>query len=142
MKEVFIICRASEIPDSQPVGFVLALAQESGAPKPWPILITRKGSNYYGFENACPHQGHRLDAKPGQFMDDGGNFLTCGHHRAQFDMDSGRCFIGPCQGQSLKPIELVVDDGDVCVAGVKLAEEDGLDLPEPDAMPDVTITAD
>jgi nitrite reductase/ring-hydroxylating ferredoxin subunit len=54
--------------------------------------------------------------------------LTCGRHRAQFDIDTGRCFIGPCQGQSLKPVMLVIDDGDVCVTGIDLADEDGLDL--------------
>ena len=142
MDELFIVCRASNIPDAQAVGFVLAQAQENGKPKPWPIIITRKGSKYNGFENVCPHGGKRIDANPGQFLDEEGNFLTCGHHRSQFDLDTGECFIGPCQGSRLKPIKLVIDDGDLCVTGVKLAEEDGLDLPEPDAMPDVTITSD
>ncbi len=141
MSELYAICRASAIADSQAVGFVLARAEESGA-KPWPILITRKGNKYFGFENACPHQGARLDANPGQFLDDDGNFLTCGRHRAQFDLDTGHCFIGPCQGQGLKPVTVVLDDGDVCISGVRLAEEDGLDIPDPDAMPEVMITPD
>jgi nitrite reductase/ring-hydroxylating ferredoxin subunit len=141
MNQLYAVCRTSVIPDSQAVGFVLALAGESG-PKPWPILITRKGSQFYGFENACPHQGVRLDARPGQFLDDDGNFLTCGTHRAQFDLDTGHCFLGPCQGQRLKPVNLIIDDGDLCVSGVQLAEEDGLDLPDSDAMPEVQITSD
>ncbi len=141
MNELFAICRTSDIGDSQAAGFVLALAEETGS-KPWPILITRKGSKFYGFENVCPHQGMRLDASPGQFLDDEGNFLTCGRHRAQFDLDTGHCFIGPCQGQRLTPIHLVVDDGDVCISGVRLAEEDGLDISDPDATPEVMITPD
>lgn len=141
MSELYAICRTSDIGDSEAAGFVLARAEESGA-KPWPILITRKGGSFYGFENACPHQGGRLDASPGQFLDDDGNFLTCGRHRAQFDLDTGHCFIGPCQGQRLTPIDLVVDDGDVCISGVRLAEEDGLDIPDLDAMPEVMITPD
>ena len=52
------------------------------------------------------------------------------------------CFIGPCQGQSLTPITLVIDDGDVCLTGVQLAEEDGLDIPDPDEIPEVMITGD
>jgi nitrite reductase/ring-hydroxylating ferredoxin subunit len=141
MNQLYAVCRTSAIPDSQAVGFVLALAGESG-PKPWPILITRKGSQFFGFENACPHQGVRLDARPGQFLDDDGNFLTCGMHRAQFDLDTGHCFLGPCQGQRLKPVNLTIDDGDLCVSGVQLAEEDGLDIPDSDAMPEVQITSD
>jgi nitrite reductase/ring-hydroxylating ferredoxin subunit len=61
-------------------------------------------------------------------MDEDGNFLTCGQHHAQFDIDSGHCFIGPCQGKQLTSVPLIIDDGDVCVTGVELAEEDGLDL--------------
>ncbi len=113
-----------------------------GGVRPWPILITRKGNNFFGFENVCPHQGLRLDTVPGEFMDEDGNFITCGNHQSQFDLDTGHCFIGPCQGQALTPIKLIVDDGDVCLTGVDLAEEDGLDIPEPDEVPEVQITSD
>jgi nitrite reductase/ring-hydroxylating ferredoxin subunit len=141
MNELYAICRTSDIADSQVAGFVLARAEESGRSR-GRFWLTRKGSKFYGFENACPHQGQRLDASPGQFLDDEGNFLTCGRHRAQFDLDTGHCFIGPCQGQRLTPIHLVVDDRDVCISGVRLAEEDGLDIPDPDATPEVMITPD
>jgi hypothetical protein len=42
----------------------------------------------------------------------------------------------------LKTIEIVIDDGDVCLTGVQLAEEDGLDLDEADGAPEVMITSD
>jgi len=127
MDELYAICRTVEIDEDQATGFWLSRRNESGDPVPWPIMITRKGNNFYGFENACPHTGERLDTSPGQFMDEDGNFLTCGRHNAQFDTDTGHCFIGPCQGKRLTAIKLVIDDGDVCVTGVELAEEDGLD---------------
>jgi nitrite reductase/ring-hydroxylating ferredoxin subunit len=101
-----------------------------------------RSNQFFGFENACPHQGWRLDTRPGEFLDGEGNFITCGNHHAQFDPDTGHCFIGPCQGQHLTPITLVIDDGDVCLTGVQLAEEDGLDIPDPDEMPEVMITRD
>lgn len=123
MDELYVICRTVEIDDGQASGFVLMRAEESGDTRPWPIIVTRKGKNFYGFENVCPHQGARLDTQPGQFLDEDGNFITCGRHQAQFDIDTGHCFIGPCQGQKLTPIKLVVDDGDVCLTGVLLAEE-------------------
>ena len=142
MNELFAICQTGEIEDGDASGFLLMRIEETGEPKPWPILITRKGNNFYGFENACPHKGERLDAETGHFLDEEGNFLTCGHHQAQFDLDTGHCFIGPCQGKKLKSIEIVIDDGDVCVTGVELAEEDGLGLEEPDDAPEVMITSD
>ena len=60
----------------------------------------------------------------GQFLDDEENFLTCGTHHAQFDLDTGDCFIGPCQGKRLPTLSLIIDDGDICITGVELAEDD------------------
>jgi len=142
MNELFAICQSGEIEDGEGTGFTLMRVDETGAVKPWPILITRKGNNFYGFENACPHQGHRLDTHPGHFMDEDGNFLSCGHHKAQFDLDTGKCFIGPCQGKALTPISIVIDDGDVCVTNVELAEDDGLEGAEGEDAPEVMITSD
>ena len=142
MIELFVICQTGEIEDGDATGFLLMRIEDTGERKPWPILITRKGNNFYGFENVCPHKGERLDAEPGQFLDAEGNFLTCGHHQAQFDLDTGHCFIGPCQGEKLKAIEIVIDNGDVCLVGVQLAEEDGLGLDEPEDAPEVMIISD
>lgn len=143
MDTLFAICATYEVDDGQASGFVLMRREADGSGKPWPILITRKGNNFYGFENACPHQGERLDARPGEFMDEEGNFLQCGRHGARFDLDTGHCFIGPCQGKSLAPIKLVIDDGDICLSGIELAEEDGLDCADPDDdVPEVQITSD
>ena len=141
MNELFAICRTNEIDDGQAMAFVLMRAEESGEAVPWPVLITRKGNQFFGFENACPHLGLRLDERPGEFLDEDANFLTCGNHHAQFDLDTGHCFIGPCQCQSLKSITLI-DDGDVCVTGAELAEEYGLDRPDPEEIPYVMITGD
>jgi nitrite reductase/ring-hydroxylating ferredoxin subunit len=109
MNELFAICRTNQIDGDQPSGFWLAVRTETGETKPWPIVIGRKGNRFFGYENVCPHTGSRLDTEHGQFLDD------------------GNCFIGPCKGQHLTPVTLVIDDGDVCVTGVELAEEDGLD---------------
>ncbi|ESS73526.1 rieske (2Fe-2S) iron-sulfur domain-containing protein [Methyloglobulus morosus KoM1] len=127
MDELYAVCRTIEVDENQAYGFWLARRGETGEAIPWPILITRKGKNFFGFENVCPHGGERLDQIPGQFMDEDGNFLTCGKHHAQFDPDTGHCFIGPCQGKQLTPVTVVIDEGDVCITGVELAEEDGLD---------------
>jgi nitrite reductase/ring-hydroxylating ferredoxin subunit len=141
MDELFAICRTFEIDDHDARGFVLKRVGKDGEGERWPIIVTRKGQVFYGFENKCPHAGERLDVNSGEFMDEAGNFLVCSKHGAQFDLDTGFCFSGACQNKSLTPIKIVVDDGDVCVTGVLLAEEDGLDLVDTDA-PEVVITGD
>ncbi len=141
MDELYAICRTFEIDDHDARGFVLKRVGANGEGERWPIVISRKGSNFYGFENLCPHAAQQLDGRSGEFMDEAGNFIVCSHHGAQFDLDTGHCFSGPCQGKALTPIQIVVDDGDVCVTGVALAEEDGLDLDET-GIPEVVITGD
>jgi nitrite reductase/ring-hydroxylating ferredoxin subunit len=141
MDELFAICRTFEIDDHDARGFVLKRVVADGESERWPIIVTRKGQVFYGFENKCPHAGERLDVNSGEFMDEAGNFLVCSKHGAQFDLDTGFCFSGACQNKSLTPIKIVVDDGDVCVTGVLLAEEDGLDLVDSDA-PEVVVTSD
>ena len=141
MDELFAICRTFEIDDHDARGFVLKRVVADGESERWPIIVTRKGQVFYGFENKCPHAGERLDVNSGEFMDEAGNFMVCSKHGAQFDLDTGFCFSGACQNKSLTPIKIVVDDGDVCVTGVELAEEDGLDLTDTDA-PEVVITGD
>lgn len=141
MEELFVICRTRDVQEDEARGFVLARLTDAGT-QPWPIFITRKAGRYYGYENSCPHGGERLDRIPGEFLDEEGNFLSCGKHHAKFDLDTGHCFIGPCQGQALAAIPLVIDDGDICITGVPLTDEDGLDIDEPDAHPEVLITPD
>lgn len=142
MNELYAICETFEIDDNDARSFVLKKAGgEDGQGVNWPIIISRKGNNFYGFENACPHQGLTLGAGGAEVMDDEGNFLVCRHHGAQFDLDSGKCFSGPCQGKNLQTIQVVVDEGDVCITGVELFEEDGLDLPDSE-VPEVVITGD
>ena len=140
MDELYAICRTHEIDDNDARGFTLKRVGENGEGVTWPIIISRKGQVFYGYENSCPHQGLGLNRGGNEFMDDEGNFIVCRHHGAQFDLDSGHCFSGPCQGKALTTIKVVVDDGDVCITGVELFEEDGLDLEDEGA--GVMITSD
>jgi nitrite reductase/ring-hydroxylating ferredoxin subunit len=79
-----------------------------------------------------PASGRQAYARrPGELMDEDGNFIACSEHNAQSDLDTGHCFTGRCQGARLTQLTLVVDDGDFCVTGVALAEEDGLDRLNP-----------
>ncbi|MCT2398901.1 Rieske (2Fe-2S) protein [Novosphingobium mangrovi (ex Huang et al. 2023)] len=141
MTELFVICETMEVQEEEVRGFVLA-RQIDGRMEPWPILITRKGGTFHAYENACPHDGARLDTGTGEFLDDEGNFLKCSVHGDLFDLDDGKCFIGPGKGGHLKRIDIIIDDGDICMIDDTLTEEDGLHLSEPDEHPEVMITSD
>ena len=78
----------------------------------------------FGYVNRCPHHGTHLDWERAQFLDPTGMRLMCGKHGALFELGSGRCSSGPCKGENLTPVALSIIDGDICITGVRLVEDD------------------
>lgn len=120
----YAICSMSDIPSQKARGFVLMRRDEDGMPRPWPIMIVRWGRKVFGYVNKCPHDGVNLDWEPGHFFDPNGTRLICGKHGALFDLGTGACVEGPCEGQGLQPIALSILDDEICVTGVTLVEDD------------------
>ncbi|PEQ11754.1 (2Fe-2S)-binding protein [Novosphingobium sp. PC22D] len=126
--DLVAICALEEIPNRRAVPFVLARRGENGGVAPYPIFVLRWGRNVRAYENRCPHQETHLDWERGEFLDGSGTRIQCGKHGALFDLGTGQCVEGPCQGESLTPIETVIDaDGDICLVDADLVEEDDFD---------------
>jgi len=87
-----------------------------------------------GWLNYCQHFTHiKLDKGSGAPMRDGE--VICANHGAHFEVDSGLCTYGPCEGAYLQAIEVAVRDGGVYLTdedyefvGVGPGEQDDLDL--------------
>ncbi len=122
----YVICAMNEIPSQKAKGFVLMRLDGDGAARPWPVLVVRWGRQVFGYVNKCPHDGVNLDWERNHFLDPNGTRLMCGKHGALFDLGTGACVEGPCKGQALQPVALSILDGDICVMGVTLAEDDEL----------------
>ena len=128
--EVFVICAADSIEPGGAKAFSLSRITESDEAKPFPIVVVRTAANsYFGYVNTCPHEGIWLNFAAGEFFSRDRAFLKCGRHGANFEIDTGLCVEGPCKGKSLEPIALAVIDGEVCLCGVTLVEDDG--FPDP-----------
>ena len=128
--DVFVICAADSIAPGSAQAFSLSRIDECGDSRPFPIVIIRTDANdYFGYVNACPHQGIWLNIGAGEFFSADRAFLKCGRHGATFAIDTGLCLDGPCKTQSLEPIALAVIEGEICLCGVALVEDDG--LPDP-----------
>lgn len=130
---VYAICPLDEIPSRRARAFQLARIDEDGSEKVYSIFVVRWGNQVFGYVNRCPHEGVNLDWERHQFLDQDGLRILCGKHGARFEIGTGRCVDGPCQGRSLEPISVGVIDGDICVAGVTLAEDDSEDDEDEDA---------
>lgn len=118
----YVICSLEEIPSRRARGFQLLRHTDTGD-KVFAIFVVRWGSRIFGYINQCPHGGVPLDWERNGFLDPTGLRLICGKHGALFEIGTGRCVSGPCQGQALQPVSLVVIDGDVCIEGLDLVED-------------------
>ncbi len=70
------------------------------------IFIVRKGELMAAYRNRCPHQGIALNWRANDFLDQQHAHIECKQHGALFELDSGQCIFGPCQGKSLEKIAL------------------------------------
>ncbi len=132
--EVFVVCAAENIARGGAKAFSLSRITQAGEGRPFPIVVIRTAADdYIGYMNTCPHEGLWLNIGTGEFFNPERNFLKCGRHGAHFEIETGLCVAGPCKGKSLEPIALAVIDGEVCLCGVALVEDDGFPDPFEDA---------
>jgi iron-sulfur cluster assembly protein len=118
----YSVCAAESIGPGWVKPFMLERAGADGA-EPFPILIARDNSDgYFAFVNNCPQEPHILYEGPGHSL--AGVFLLCARHEAKFEMKTGLCTDGPWKGVHLARIPVKVLDGEVCVSGITLLEED------------------
>lgn len=83
----------------------------------WPfrMFVVRRGDDVWGYVNTCPHQHLPLDYFPDRFVSADKQFIMCANHAARFNFDDGYCVSGPCAGQSLQRVPVIVRDGVVLV---------------------------
>jgi nitrite reductase/ring-hydroxylating ferredoxin subunit len=146
--DVFVICDAREIGRGDAKAFSLSRLTPEGEGKPFPIVIVRtQADSFLGYVNTCPHNGTWLNIGSGEFFTQDRAFIKCGRHGAKFEIESGVCIDGPCKDKSLEPVALAVIDGEVCLCGIPLVEDDGIpdpfrDIDEDDDMMEVMIQPD
>ncbi len=125
---VFAICGAQDIARGEAQPFSLLSVEEDGQTRPFPIVVTRAQDDaYHGYRNRCPHEGVWLNIGADGFLTPDGARLRCGQHGAIFEIDTGLCVEGPCEGESLYPLALLVIGGDVCLLGEAIVEDTGED---------------
>jgi nitrite reductase/ring-hydroxylating ferredoxin subunit len=110
-----------------PAGTVLAsLAQiANGAARSfalgegeWPLrgFLVRVGEDAHAYVNRCPHAGRQLNQAPDRFLTPDGKLIQCMAHGALFEKATGECVGGPCVGESLTRIDVVVAAGQIQLA--------------------------
>ncbi|MBI4725166.1 MAG: Rieske 2Fe-2S domain-containing protein [Rhodomicrobium sp.] len=125
MSGVYAICGENEIPNRRAKAFNLARVDEDGkTSRPWYIFVVNWDKQFFAYVNRCPHERVNLDWERNQFLEQGSKRIMCGKHGSLFDLTTGKCVEGRCVGESLEPVSICIVDGDLCVTGVVLAEDE------------------
>lgn len=75
-----------------------------------PVFAVRKDGEIYVYKNVCPHLGVALEFMENEFLDMDGALIQCSTHGALFEIESGHCLAGPCQGENLTPVAFEVQN--------------------------------
>ena len=102
------LCCLSDLPEGTSRGF-----------DPWSegrdtvFVVRRRGVHAY--RDACPHwPGAPMAWRKDAYLDAACERIVCAAHGAQFEIDTGRCTLGPCIGQSLTPVPIDIrGDGEI-----------------------------
>jgi len=78
-------------------------------------FLIRYENKVYAYVNQCAHIPIELDWKEGEFFTAEKDFLICATHGAQYQPNTGLCVMGPCKGRSLKPMDVLEENGRIVV---------------------------
>lgn len=98
-----VVCRLADLEEHGARAFTVGGDE-------WPMrgLVVRTADGVRGYVNRCPHAGHPLNLLPHRFLTPDRALILCSSHGALFEKTTGLCLAGPCSGQALEPIPLVV----------------------------------
>lgn len=97
------LCQLTDIPDFEARAF--AYRDELS------LIVVRRGLRAYAYLNRCPHAFVPLEWQADRFMSLDGTRLQCSTHGALFEIDTGFCSWGPCQGRSLSSLPIRIENG-------------------------------
>ena len=104
--EKVAICRIDELADPGSRAFSIGAGE-------WPLrgFLVRSGAQVFAYVNRCPHAGHPLNWHPHEFLTRERALIQCASHGALFEIATGTCVAGPCNGNGLRPLPVELKDG-------------------------------
>ena len=91
---------------------VVCRLDELGDPDSRGMTVTH-GGQVFGYRNSCPHTGGPLDWVPDRFLNLDKDYIQCATHDALFRLHNGACVAGPCKGDSLVAVPVIIEAGEV-----------------------------
>ncbi len=70
-------------------------------------FVVRKGQHYFAYQNLCKHLPVTLDLNDNSFFNHDKTLLQCQMHGAIYEIETGLCVGGPCEGAKLRPLPFI-----------------------------------
>ncbi|HED32724.1 MAG TPA: Rieske (2Fe-2S) protein [Gammaproteobacteria bacterium] len=103
------LCHSNDISDPGAKGLSLKQGRRERL-----LFIVKKEQQLYAYENSCPHAGINLEWQDDDFLDNEKKHIQCSVHGALFNIETGNCMGGPCNGAGLTPASIEIDhNGDI-----------------------------
>jgi nitrite reductase/ring-hydroxylating ferredoxin subunit len=81
------------------------------------LFCVRRGDRVWIYRDACPHEGTPMAWRRHAYLNAARDRIVCSAHGAQFEIESGRCTLGPCLGQSLQRVpHRITPNGEIQLA--------------------------
>ena len=74
-------------------------------------FVARFAGEIVAYENSCRHIAVNLDYADNRFFSRDGKHFLCQTHGAIYDPLTGLCVRGPCEGESLRKLQIEVHEG-------------------------------
>nr|WP_257230279.1 Rieske (2Fe-2S) protein [Pseudomonas sp. SbOxS1] len=74
------------------------------------VVVILHEQQVFAYRNACPHLDTPLAWRKDAYLNAAQDRIVCFAHGALFEIRTGRCVLGPCLGQSLHVLQVIVDD--------------------------------
>ena len=103
-----VVCRLDELDDPDSRGMTVTQGGQLHD-----VFVVRQGGQVFGYRNSCPHTGGPLDWVPDRFLNLDKDYIQCATHDALFRLHDGACVAGPCKGDSLAAVPVIIEAGDV-----------------------------
>ncbi len=105
------LCHRDELVDGQSRGF------DPHGEGHDTVLLVRQGARVHAWRDACPHHGTPMAWRKDAYLNAAGDRIVCAAHGAMFEVDSGRCTLGPCLGERLQPVAIAtLANGEIHIA--------------------------
>jgi nitrite reductase/ring-hydroxylating ferredoxin subunit len=78
-------------------------------------FVVKKGGQFYAYMNVCKHLPVTLDLNDDNFFTFDKAYLQCHMHGAMYEIETGFCVGGPCQGSRLEPLKLMEEQNDLLI---------------------------